>query len=387
MNKYILKILSNAIRVFIVPASLLINSLIVVHFYGKELWGAFVSILLLINLVTHFLQWGNKEYLVREFSQSPANMATNFYNNLFTRSILILVICPFVYFYSSNLFLYLLLWIISSFFYLSTESIIVYTKRFTPQVIIEVFATITLLCLLYFSPQIHLLRIVQFYTIILFIKTLITVVVYYPQLRIPKIQLQEFTQTFSFLIIGFSGLLQSRVDQYMIAALTDKETLATFQIFLSAFILLQAFSAIIITPFNKVLYRINSKTYTKAQQKFLIYSIPTVLFLGTLISFLLITLFQIHISWWYFVAGILFAFPPFYYVPIIILYYRLKKEKEVIWINYLGAGINLIFTYILIINQNPFGAIIASAATQWLMLIWYNHRKKALIHEVELSNM
>ena len=71
----------------------------------------------------------------------------------------------------------------------------------------------------------------------------------------------------------------------------------------------------------------------------------------------------------------------------LILYYRLKKEKEVIWINYLGAGINLIFTYILIINQNPFGAIIASAATQWLMLIWYNHRKKALIHEVELSNM
>ena len=387
MNKHLAKIFSNAIRVFITPASLLLNSLIVVHFYGKALWGEFVTILLLINLITHFLQWGNKEYLVRAFSQSPANMGSNFYNNLFTRSLLILPVLPMLYVYYPELFFYLFLWITSAFFYLSTESIIVYTKRFTPQVFIETFSTFILFGILYFSPHLDLLLLIQVYTVILFIKTFITIFVYYPQILLPKIQLKELTKTFSFLVIGLSGLLQSRVDQYIIAAFSDKETLATFQIFLSAFILLQAFSAIIIMPFNKVLYRINSTTYTKTQRQFLIYSIPTVLVLGTLISFLLIILFQINISWWYFIFGILFAFPPFYYVPIIILYYRLGKEKEVIWINYIGAGINLIFTYILILNHHPYGAIIASAITQWLMLIWYNSRKKALIHEIEMSNL
>ena len=56
-------------------------------------------------------------------------------------------------------------------------------------------------------------------------------------------------------------------------------------------------------------------------------------------------------------------------------------------VNYLGALFNLALTLYFVFYGNPFNAIIASAIAQWLMLVWYIYRKKAIVNEVEMSSL
>lgn len=81
----------------------------------------------------------------------------------------------------------------------------------------------------------------------------------------------------------------------------------------------------------------------------------------------------------------LFALPSFLYIPIIYQFYRANKEKEVVVINYIGAIINLAITFLFVINNMPFAAIIGGAIAQWSMLAWYIKRKTAIFYEIKMS--
>jgi len=163
--------------------------------------------------------------------------------------------------------------------------------------------------------------------------------------------------------------------------------IGSYQIFLSAFILLQALSAIIIVPFNKIIYRINVAVLNKIQRKLFLLSGLLVLVFGGFISLGLHFFYHLDVDSMYYFVGILFAFPAFIYSPIIFLFYRVKKEKEIVIINYFGAAFNLILTLLLVFYGDPFSAVIASAIVQWGMLGWYIYRKKEIINEIKLSDI
>ncbi len=97
--------------------------------------------------------------------------------------------------------------------------------------------------------------------------------------------------------------------------------------------------------------------------------------------------YNLDINKGFYIVGILFAYPPFVYVPIIYLFYRVGKEKEIMVVNYIGAGFNLILTLLFVLYGNAFNAIVASAIAQWMMLFWYAYRKKTIINEVEMSRV
>lgn len=388
MPKNLFNIVFNVGRTFLTPGVLFLISFIIIKDFSKDFWGAFVPFMLLVNLLAHFLQFGSKEQLIRSYSTEPTKIPIHFYKNFFTR---FLVLVPF----SFLLFIWipfsygwiLLIWGISLFISQSAESIIIYQKKFKTHFFIELFYSLIILFPFILQTIRSIEGMLLLFAIAASVRSLVMLILFYPKFSGFSISIKILWMCLPFFLIGLSGMLQSRVDQYVIASFSDKTTIASYQIFLSGFILLQSFSGLITAPFNKVLYRINKETFDKFHKKVYLLGIPFVLFTGLIGSILLFTIFDIHISISFFLAGILFAIPPFIYVPIIFLFYRVNREKEVMYLNYIGAAINLVLTVIFVYQNKPFYAIYASMLAQWGMLIWYLIRKKKVLHEVAVSRM
>lgn len=103
MSKRLINILINGARTFILPVSTFVISFIIIKTYDVYLWGEFVSEMLFINLTAHILQWGNKEFLIREYSQSPSTISQRFYSSLATRSLLLLPVIILLFFISDSI--------------------------------------------------------------------------------------------------------------------------------------------------------------------------------------------------------------------------------------------------------------------------------------------
>lgn len=387
MNKHLIHIVLNGIRTFITPVTIFLVSWFVVNQYSKELWGGFVREMLLVNLLAHVLQWGNKEHLVRFFSKDSLKISDSFYKNLATRLLILIPFVLFLFFISDTIYkgCLLSLWLLGLFFYQSSDSLVVYTKKFSLQVFAEILSLIIMIIYLFTRKNISLKELIFIFVVAVWIKVLIMGFKLFPRIRSFKVDFKELLITLPFFMIGLSGLLQSRIDQYIIALYSEKEVVGTYQIFLSAFILIQALSAIIIIPFNKYLYRININLFNQIHQKIVWLGIVSVIVCSVVFIFALKHFYLIEINKIYYLVGALFAFPAFIYVPIIYMFYRVEKEKEVMYVNYIGAFFNLVLTLVFVFYGNPFNAIIASAIAQWGMLGWYVFRKKKIIHEVEMS--
>lgn len=390
INKHIISIALNGIRSYLSPITLFLVSYFIVNSYSKELWGEFVVYLLTVNLIAHITNWGSRDFLLRRFSQDPSNIYKDFYSNLATRNLYILLPISLLFFISSYSELenfLLIIWALGLFFYQSSESLIVYSKKFSFQVIVEVVSLLLLLIIITLLKPLNTLSIMTAFIIVTWLKTIILCVKYYPKQISWKIDRKQVFHALPFFLIGLSGLLQSRIDQYIIASNCDKSTIASYQLFFSIFILIQSLSVIVITPFNKVLYRIRYVTFNKIHRLSIIFGLLIILLLTPLAIVILSQLFQIQLDIWYYLYGALFVLPSFVYVPIIYLFYRHKKEKEIMIVNYIGAAMNLALTFLFIYIKAPFYAIAGSAFSQWLMLVWYVYRKKTVFYEVTLSDL
>jgi len=86
-------VILNAANSLLIPLLSPIVSLAVVRLAGAGLWGDLVGVLIVVQLVAHVVAWGNKEYLLRQFSFSPAHAAHAWQSSLATR--LLLCVAPF----------------------------------------------------------------------------------------------------------------------------------------------------------------------------------------------------------------------------------------------------------------------------------------------------
>ena len=95
---------------------------LVIHYASKEIWGEFVSYLLYSLLVIQIINWGNKEYLLRKFSEAPNKIKINFSTNFVSRFPLVLIsfLIGF-FFFKFEYNIYVFLWILGRFLIHSYE--------------------------------------------------------------------------------------------------------------------------------------------------------------------------------------------------------------------------------------------------------------------------
>lgn len=372
MNKIML-IGINTIRGFSGPVFNFLITLYGVKIFGKKDWGTMINALLSIFLIVFIISWGNKEHLIRKYSKQPAKVYYAFYSNFFSRSLLLPLSLSLFLFFSVQNAIWCIALVILMHAYNAFESLVIYHQKFGVQFIAEIIAFgIIFSCVLYFE-NFNLLIFLKLYCLVFLFKLIFLIInlKIWKEQFLFKISLNDFKDGFGFFMLGLSGWLASKADLYVVNFSMPKEQISEYQVAITAFLLIQSLSYLIILPFNKHFYRLPQKTIKKIKKIVALVSFPLV-FLGTvLVWFVLekIALLNLPISFYFF--GGLSSMPIFFFIVDIMMYYKKNKENSILKITFINAFVNLILTYFLIQKMGVMGAIVSVFINQCSILCFY----------------
>lgn len=376
--KRLISIASNTVFLTLPGVLNLIISVIIIRFYHEEWWGRIVEIQLVFYFTGSISAWGNKEYLLREFSKSPAWIRKFWQQSFSTRAAILLLpsLLLILFIYPIAISFNLALWVLMKYISQSYESIITYEKKFNLAVTSELISLLSLILMIYFfretlSFELLLILISLSYTF----KTIFLVAAfkkYLPGLHqnYPQIKLLGFS--FVFMLLGFTGLVQSKIDLLVLDLYMSKKDLAKYQVITNLLILIKTGSSFILYPFVKNIYRLSKEKIISVANTVLAYGFIITL-AGLLLQYLILKfIYHYETELSYYIYGIIYCLPGFWFSPIVFYLFKHNKQMKVILINITGIVTSSLFCYLLISHMAINGALISIAISQIIMLIMYS---------------
>jgi O-antigen/teichoic acid export membrane protein len=167
-----------------------------------------------------------------------------------------------------------------------------------------------------------------------------------------------------FFLIGFAGLLHSRIDQLIATKYLLPSSLAFYQILMSILLLFQSIAYFIVQPFLKNLFRLHINSIKQISIKlFIIGSLISPFFLVGA-GFMLSNFYAFSFTPILLIAGYFFVLPFFYYIPFIYILYKKKEEKKVLILNLIIVMINLMCLPFIFPSYGIEGALTFSSILQ-----------------------
>jgi len=283
-------VILNAANSLLIPLLSPIVSLAVVRLAGAGLWGDLVGVLIVVQLVAHVVAWGNKEYLLRQFSFSPAHAAHAWQSSLATR--LLLCVAPFgvavvlaLSGFASNRLAPAIVWTLGLVVYQSFDVIVLYKRSFVFSAAVELASLgLMLAAILQWEAHIDLDSLIALFGVVTWLKAMAMAIrfrrpflagAFRRPLLSGRFDRRYFAQAFPFFALGLTGLLQSRIDLYAASYFLPRSELAQYQVFMTFMLLLQSVSNFVLAPFVKNIYR--------AQVRSILGLSPRLLALGVLV--------------------------------------------------------------------------------------------------------
>lgn len=382
LRKRLAVIVTNSANSLLAPLFSPVVSVLVVRLAanpptGAALWGQYVSVLVVAQLLSHIVVWGNKDFLLREFARSPASIAAAWQTSLFTRLALLAVAAVALAFFGYGPARWLLVALLAVVLALAQafEVFVLYRRDFVFGLGVEVL-TVSLLAL----PVVVLRSALTLDTLLLtFIAAnLVEAGVYAWRYRaeigarrVGRFDLGWLRRAWPFFLLGFSGLLQSRVDVYAVAARLTPEALGHYQIYSNLMIYLQSVAAFVLVPFVKSLYRLSYRALLGLSLKLGLVGLACVAVGIPVAAFVLRYVYALDFPPAFLAAGALFVLPIYFYLPVIYALFKADKALWVVAANGVGILINLALTVWWLPPLGALGAAWASAATQWALLLIY----------------
>ena len=230
-----------------------------VKIFGKEDWASLINVMIWVFFVSFVFGWGNRDHLLRAYSENPSKMYHAFFSNLFSRALLLPLSGVFFLFFPAKIAFWAIALITLQFIYNSLSTLVVYHQKFGAQLLAELVGFGIIFGSIFYLENFNLETFLQVYVIATFIKFVIlsAQLNYWKESFSIKISLQEFKLGLPFFILGFSGWLTSKADIYMVDFYLEKSQLAEYQLLITAFLMLQALAAYITIPFTKHIYRLS----------------------------------------------------------------------------------------------------------------------------------
>jgi O-antigen/teichoic acid export membrane protein len=358
-------------------------SLLVIRLTSPALWGEVVQALILVQLGAHVVAWGSKEYLLRAFSLNPAGLAREWQSSLMTRSLLVVPWCLLVLAlpWPGERALLVVAWGLAAMLVQAFDPLVAYRRDFVYAGIVEAGVVLAAVAaILAIGPALELHAGIAILAGATLLRALFLVARYRRDVlggRGPgagwsgSLDRGYFVRAQSFFLLGFSGMLQSRVDLYCVSLLLPREEVAQYQVFSNLLTYVQALSAFTLAPFLRALYRLPLDAVPRIAARLLAFGL--VLLGPALVSahLVLAHLYGFHFPFAYFVTGALFVLPIYFYLPFIYALYRVDQQTTVLRINLLGVLAGGILALALVPSLGMLGGVAASAAAQWLMLVAY----------------
>ncbi|MFQ5613245.1 MAG: lipopolysaccharide biosynthesis protein [Anaerolineae bacterium] len=387
-RKRALTVVANSVNSLLLPVFNIVVSFLVIRFASVELWGEFVNLLIIAQFGAHIVSWGNKEYLLRRFSFNPARIAAAWQTSFITRLALfaLLSLVLLLAGFSRQRTLLMILWSFSLVFYQSYEVVILYNRAFVFAALVELSAlALPLAAITILGPRLAVDHLLWLFGLTTLAKALVFLVRFRRQtvsglrtVRLDRFQPGYFRLAFPFFLLGFSGLLQSRIDLYAVNYFLSERDVGQYQVFINFMIYLQALAAFTLLPFVKSIYRLSYRAILKISMRLFGLGIVIVVPALAVAHLALTRFYHFQLPFHFLVFGGLFALPVYFYSPVIYGLFKANQESVVIKVSFLGAGINFLLNVILLPQVGLVGAIIASAAVQWLTFFIYLGQSRAL---------
>ena len=377
-------VIANALNNLALPLISPLFSFLVIRFASVELWGEFVRVLIVAQLAAHVAGWGNKDYLLREFSLNPARIPQSWQTSLITRLALFLafpVIVGLMGVPAQRVGL-LILCSLGLVLDQAYDVVVLYKRDFAFALAVELSGLLLLaLPVAWLGERLSLDLLLAVFGLSNLAKAGIFGL-RFRQLAAPGWQghfdLAHLRLAFPFFLLGFSGLMQSKIDLYCVSYFLAEKEIGQYQVFTNLMIYGQSVSAFILTPFVKSLYRLSYGASLRISAKFFAAGLVVLGFFLPVTHLALTYLYHLELSPYFLLLGGLFIWPIYFYLPIIYALFKANQQSAVIAVNFVGVSVNLLLNLILLPRLGLLGAVMASAAAQWLMGLVYLIRGQAL---------
>jgi O-antigen/teichoic acid export membrane protein len=372
-----LLIIANSLNTLVLPLLTPIVSLLVVRFASVDLWGEFVHVLIIVQLASHVIAWGNKEYLLREFSFNPAQISRAWQTSLITRSALFVVVCAVVSLSGLPIrrLPLVMLWILGLTLYQAYDVLILYKRAFAFSVLVELGSLAVLASMIvWLRSSVDLDLLIALFGVMHVAKAAVFLLRFRAhaiERYLGRFELNYFVLAFPFFLLGFSGMLQSRIDLFCVNYFLSRSEVGQYQVFANFLIYVQTASYFVLNPFVKSIYRLGYNTILKMSLRLFMFGILMLFPALVAVHLILSHLYRFTLSWYVLVVGGLFVVPIYFYLPIIYTLYKANLQSIVLKINLLGIAVNLLLSLLLLPRLGMIGAVIAIALAQWSMFIAY----------------
>lgn len=377
LRKRALIVAANSANSLLVPLLSPLFSFLVIRLASVSLWGDFVRVLLVAQLAAHVAGWGNKDYLLREFSRSPAQIAAAWQSNLFTRlglfALAALVLAAFGY--SPLRWALVAAMTLCLVFDQSYDVFVLYRRDFWFATGVEVVGIVVLAVpVLWLRGRLTIDTLIVLFAI----SNLVKPILYGLRYRADTVTRLAgrfdpamLRLAFAFFLLGVTGLLQSRVDLYVVSYFLPARDVGQYQVYSNLVLYVQSAAALVLVPFVKGLYRLSYAVILRLSAKLFALGLLLVAAGMPLVGIALGRLYHLDFAPVYLLAGALLALPLYFYLPVVYALFKANRQSAVVAVNVFGVVLNLLLNLWWLPALGMLGAAWAAAATQWAMGVVY----------------
>jgi O-antigen/teichoic acid export membrane protein len=384
-RRRLLLVATNSLNSLLLPLVNIAVSLLVVRLGSVELWGAFVSVMIVVQLGVHVIGWGNQEYLLRQFSRAPARLGQTWQSSLLTRLLLLPLFTAVIILlgWPAQQALLATVWTVGLVLAQSFNVLVVFRRAFLAAIAVELVSSgVTLTVVFVQGPVLSVDSLLLLFAVTSLARALALGLVFrqeVSQSQAPAspaeprqaIDLYYFQLALPFFLLGLSGLLQSRIDLYSVSYFLSKQEVGQYQVFLSLLLYLQAIANFILQPYVKSIYRLDETIIWKIALQ--LFGLGWLLIVPAMlaVAWVLATLYGFNPPPSFIVLGGLYVLPIFFDLPIIYALYKADRTATVISVNLTGFTLNLLLNIWLLPRVGLVGAILASAIVHWGVFAFY----------------
>lgn len=367
---------------FAVPVSNIAVSILVVRWFSAGLWGAYVEHLLVVSLVLTVVHWGSKDYLSKQFSKAPKQIAMDLQRSILGKLLLLIglsVLLSLIPLPGLEKDL-ILLWIWARASWQFFESLNTYRRLFVQVALVEVVLVLAIIsCLFQFEIDIRLL--LGLFVTMDWIKLILYSVfnrAYLRPWRGSEGWRNFFRDSFPFFLLTLSSLAASRADVYLLSLWEEAQALAQYQIITNFIQYAHLLATAIMLPFLKNIFRLQFDSIQQLERQFIGFGV--ILAGGLTVGIYLITTFLYQFEMSYIVITLI-------YLNIVVFYFyflripagfSFNKMWSVIFVMSLMGGINLLLGILIIPTLGMIGGLLSSLSAGILGLLGF--RSKKLFH-------
>ena len=386
-------VLANSLNSLARPLFGMAVSLLVVRLASVDLWGAFVDVLIVVQLAAAVMAWGNQEYLLREFSRRPAGAGLLWWRSLATRGLLLAAYAAVLLAlgWRGPRFWLGWAWGLALMLYRSFDVLILHRRRFLWAFGVEATATAGMVAwVLWRRAALTVEELMALFLVAAAFKVAAmlwrfrrTLFAALPGPFSPSSWLDfgYFAAALPFFLLSFSGMLQSRIDLYSVSFWLGPDDVGRYQVYINLLLYAQSVAAFALMPFVKGLYRLDDAAIRRASRRLLALG---ALLMGPFLLALYLALtylYRIELASAFYVLAILYVLPIYYYFPTIYGLYKQDRQRIVLFVNVSGFAANLLLNAFLLPRVGLVGAILATTLVRWAAFAFYWRVGQNVVHQ------